>query len=201
MPDPDEVVAARGFYLHVLAGYVQGTRAEFEAREVVREGGGGWAAMWLKLVDQVRERYLEALSAAGLEPPYADSGSEADDESVTDEIVAIHAEMEVAVAARNKASAALFESIMHEEAVFLAESAEQLLRGQSVLINRPQGVVGAHVMGAGEQTVVRFDTKSATGRGGWIEVAFSIVPPAERRAALIRVLAVQLLNLMESAAS
>ena len=154
--------------------------------------------MWLKLVDQARESYLEALSASGPELPYAHSASDSDERGVDG--TEIPAELEASIAASNRASATLLESIMQEEASFLGDSAEQLLRGQSVLINRPEGVIGAHVMGSGEQTVVRVDTKSATGGGGWTDVPLSLVPPAERRAALIRVLAFQLLNLRESAA-
>jgi len=112
---------------------------------------------------------------------------------------ALLAKIEAAVAQRNRASADLLEAIMRDETTLQAASADELLSGHSVVINRPDGVVSARVIGSGEATVVRMDWRSTTGAGGHSSLPFALVAPAERRAKLSFGLGVQLLNVLEAA--
>ena len=99
--------------------------------------------------------------------------------------------------AHNAASAARYQLILATEGARLQALATRLLNGKNVSIERPEGVVDAEVEKDGTITVRH------RSQGSWGNSTFTpgLIPRAKRHERLVQVLAVQILNLVESSAS
>ena len=99
----------------------------------------------------------------------------------------------------NRASAALYESILADEASLLAASVETLLDEHAGTIQRPEGIVRVTMTNPGmSDAVILVEHKGSRGWGNSV-IPLALVPISEVQQRLTKCVAVGILNLIEGA--
>ena len=191
----DPVEETSRFYINVLRGYVDITRKYFESGAPVSAQAEGYLQIVLRLIDQTKDTYFEALAEAGLPTP----GTQEPVPGIDLDDPVILAEVERRASESAAAFDALVASILNDEEELLGRSIESLLGVGSVTIVKPQGVVWATVINPGTgDAAIEGVHKSFNGGSGNSVIQLSLIPNSRLRPTLRHYLAAWIANVVRT---